>query len=148
MLNIQFLDEGGTSCKAAVLPIVEQVAPATYDSATDGTTAVVIQPTNAGGLAPFGGSFVNQGCSPLAVVVTYVKGGNCTPCDDPDVLSTEQIKWTIPANAVAPIPDGFWTEIEYTLVNAANDAKVQTVSFQSSYTPDCPNCSILLSDVT
>lgn len=147
MLNIQFLETGSKGCKSAVLPVVEQVPETTFNSTTDGTIATVIAPTNELKVAPRGGTFINKGCSDLNLVIKYVTGGNCEPCDDPDKLTTKEIKWVIPKNAQAPIPDGFWTEISYVLATAANDAKEQFVSFQSSYTPDCPSCTILLEDV-
>lgn len=145
MAQIQLLDAAKSGCKAATLPITVQPAMATYNSTTDGTTAVTIAPVGAN--APYGGSFINKGCSDLIVTISFIVGGNCESCDDPDALTTTDILWTIPANSISPIPDGFWTELEYVLATAANDSKVQTVKFQSSYTPDCPTCAVLLADV-
>jgi hypothetical protein len=145
MSKIQLLDTVKSGCKAAVLPIVVQEAAVTFDTATDGTAPTTITPT--GTLAPYGGSFLNKGCADITATISYVTGGNCETCDDPDTLTSSDIVWTIPANSITEIPEGFWTEINYVLATAANDDKLQTVSFESAYTPDCPDCSVLLADV-
>lgn len=147
MSLIHFLDSTDSGCKAPVLPIIEQVAEVTFNTALDGTVPTVILPTNAAGLVPYAGSFVNKGCEDLLVTISYVGGGDCLPCNNPDALTTTDLTWTIPANSVTEIPGGFWTQISYVLENAANDNKLQYVSFNSAYSPDCPSCAIALADV-
>ncbi len=145
MPQIQFLETATSGCKSATLPITVQEAPVTFDTATDGTTPTVIAPT--GTLAPYGGTFINRGCADLTATISFVGGGNCQTCDDPDALTATDIDWVIPANSAVEIPEGFWTQISYVLNTAASDDKLQTVSFQSAYTPDCPDCVVLLADV-
>lgn len=143
MATIQFLDSNKGGCKGAVLPTVIQEAPITFDTATDGTVATVIAGGAAGDAAPYGGTFINKGCEDLIATVTYLEGSDCDSCTV-DTLSTADVVWNIAANTASEIPNGFWTSISYVLANAAADAKLQTVTFQSSYTADCPECAVLI----
>ena len=145
MANIQFLDSNKGGCKGAVLPTVIQEPQVTFDSTTDGTVATVVSGGKAGDAAPYGGTFINKGCEDLTATITYLVGSDCDSCTV-DTLTTETIDWVIGANTASEIPNGFWTEISYVLANAAADAKLQMVSFQSCYTPDCPECSVLIPD--
>lgn len=139
--SIQILDTAKSGCKGAVLPTVVQDTQ-TFNTALDGTVATVIVPT--GTEALYGGTFVNKGCSDITVTITYLAGSDCEPCNDPDTLVTTDLSWTIYANTSGPIPDGFWSQVSYVLDTAASDAKIQSVKFQSCYTPDCPSCTVTL----
>lgn len=142
-MNIQFLDSAKSGCKGAVAPIVIQEPQVVFDSTTDGTTATAIVGGVAGDPAPYGGSFINKGCEDLIAVITYLQGSTCEPCDT-ETITTVDVTVTVPANTVFDIPAGFWTGISYTLANAATDVKTQMVTFQSFYTPDCPECIVVL----
>lgn len=142
--QIQLLETAKNGCKSATLPIVVQEPKITFNDALDGTAPTTITPTDP--RAPYGGSFVNKGCADLEVTINYIDGGNCEACDDPDTLTPVPLTWVVPGNSISQIPDGFWVDIEYVLLTAANDSKPQEVSFQSCYTPDCPTCAVLLAD--
>ena len=144
MAQVTILPAAEKTCKAAVLPVTHQEPEVVFDTATDGTAPTIIGPIAAGAPAPHGGTFINRGCEDLIVEITYINGGNCEPCDDPDTLTAVTIPWTIYANTQADIPEGFWSVISYTLSAAANDNKLQRVSFQSCYTPDCPDCTVFV----
>lgn len=132
----------GVKCQAATAP-VSILDKKIFNSTLDGTTATIIGPVTSGNAAYFGGIFENKGCEDLILEITYLQGGDCEPCNDADTLSTVVVPWVIPANTKEKIPAGFWTQISYTLENAANDAKIQKVLFKSSYTPECPECIVL-----
>ena len=142
-MNIQFLDSAKSGCKGAVAPIVIQEAPIVFDAATDGTTATVISGGASAAPAPYGGSFINKGCEDIIATITYLQGSTCEPCDT-ETITTTDVVVTIPSNTVFDVPAGFWTQISYVLNAAATDVKTQTVTFQSFYTPDCPECLVVL----
>lgn len=144
-MNIQFLDSAKSGCKGAVLPVVVQETPITFNTTTDGTVATVITAGAAGDPAAYGGSFINKGCEDLNLTATYLSGSTCDSCDT-ETITTVDIDIVVPANTVFDIPAGFWTQLSYTLVNAATDVKPQTVTFQSFYTPDCPECVVVIPD--
>ena len=131
------------TCDAAVAPLTI-VDKQIFDSTTDGTTATVIGPVASGDPAFYGGVFNNSGCVPLLLEITYLEGGNCEACDDPDVLTTVVKDWVIDPNKREAIPDGFWTQISYVLETAANDAKKQIVGFKSCHKVDCPDCLVIV----
>lgn len=142
-MNIQFLNGAKSGCKGAVAPIVVQEAPVVFDTATDGTAPTVIVGAASTEPAPYGGSFINKGCEDLTATITFLQGSDCDSCTV-DTLTTVDVGVVVPANTVFEIPDGFWTQISYVLNNAAADAKLQTVTFQSFYTPDCVECLVLV----
>lgn len=140
---IQFLDTAKEGCKGAVAPIVIQPSELLFNTAADGTTATVISGGASGAAAPYGGTFINRGCTDLEVTATYLQGTTCEPCDT-ETITTIVVPFIVPANTSMEIPKGFWTELSYVLAAAATDAKPQSVKFQSFYTPDCPECIIVL----
>lgn len=142
MANIQFLDGAKSGCKGAVSPIIVQEAPIVFNTALDGTAPTVITGAATGEAVPYGGTFINRGCEDLTATITFLNGSDCDSCSV-DTLSPAPVNIVVPANTVFEMPSGFWTGISYVLNNAAADEKVQTVSFQSFYTPDCPECVIL-----
>ena len=133
----------GVKCKAATAPITI-MDKKVFNAALDGTTATVIGPAASGDPAFYGGVFENKGCENLLLEITYLQGGDCNPCNNTDVLTPIVKTWTIPGNTKEKIPAGFWTQISYVLTNAANDSKVQNVLFKSAYTPECPECAVLV----
>lgn len=143
MASIQFLDSNTTGCKGAVLPTVIQEAEVVFDTATDGTIPTVITGGATGDAAPYGGTFINKGCSSITATITYLSGATCDPCDTETIVPVD-VPWVIQPNTVSEIPSGYWTQISYVLDTAATDLKTQSVSFQSCYTADCVECQVAL----
>ena len=139
--TIQFF-EPKSGCKAAIEPILVQPAKEVLVEGDQAITDIVAGAT--GDPAPYGGAFVNKGCKDLIIDITYLVGGDCDGCNNPDTLATSVIPFTVPANSVTPIPDGFWSLIAGGLEAAVPANQTQTVSFLSCYTPDCPDCFIYL----
>lgn len=150
---ISFLDsQVGSSCKKAVAPIILQDG-ATFaaDGSGDslGAAPVIVADIAALDPAHYGGQIVTRGCKDVLVELQYLDGDDCEPCTDPDALALIPISVIVPANSSFPLPDGFWQDLQVTLVDDAaapvdlTGTAVQNVMVYSCYTPECPECAVM-----
>lgn len=143
MAVLRRLNTAKSGCKGAVAPIFLQEAPVLFNTALDGTVATVIGPVLSGDPAYCGGVITNAGCEDLVATVTFLNGADCDSCSI-DTIVPVDIVITVPGNTEYELPTGFWSQISYVLAAAATDNKPQTVTFETSYTPDCPECIVLV----
>lgn len=137
-----------SSCRKAVAPIVVDFVPLPI-AVAGGDTAATLHTAASGSPAVWGGQIINTGCDRLKVDISYLDGDDCDPCTNPDTLTTVVITQFIEKDVVGiQIPDGYWTNIDVTVVDAAGAATVSPngtlVTGGAAWNPGCTDCTVLV----
>lgn len=140
--------DAGSACRKAVAPKVIDFVPLAI-AAGAGDAATALHTVAAGGEAIWGGQIMNTGCDRLKVDITYLDGDDCDPCTNPDTLTTVVITQFIEKDVVGiQIPDGYWTNIDVTVVDAADTSLASvngtTVSGGAAWNPGCTDCVVMV----
>ena len=136
------------SCRKAVAPVVVDIVPLDI-AALAGDTPAALHTVASGSPAVWGGQILNSGCDRLKVDITYLDGDDCDPCTNPDTLTTVVITQFIEKDVVGiQIPEGYWTNIDVTVVDAAGAATPSVNGTQvtggAAWNPGCTDCVVMV----
>ena len=146
------------NCKKAVAPVVVQGSVEIAVGAGD--TPVELTGLVAGDAAANWGTLINEGCTPIIVEVTFLDGDDCDSCTT-DTLTTAPEYFLLKGNQGYTLPESFISAVNVVTVDSAaltgdnatdyaGAAAVitanegNTVSFDSSYAPECASCVVLV----
>lgn len=145
------LDNSQSQCLKASLPVVYQVFKNPVPIG-DGATPVSLLTVPTGDLMGYGGQVDNRGnCFNLLVSVTYWGGADCNKCSILNLTSVVET-FTVKAGDVFNIPAGYWSLIQWSIVDDSGTATTAVVdgtfSFYSSHTPACSGCTPTVGQLT
>jgi hypothetical protein len=149
MQAIQFFNSNTstTGCLTAVAPVTYQ-SDVLVKTGTGSTGQDLLAVLPSGEPAAFGGQIINTGCFGLLATIFYLEGDDCDTCTTPDTLTVVKQQIKVPKATSFPIPDGFYTQINFQTIdvngNPVDVTAEQTVSLYSSYKPNCPTCKVLV----
>lgn len=136
---MQYLFGGAAAASCSTSP--KAVAPVITDetltiAALGGAVAANVFLGVAGDPAPYGG-YINKtvSCDAVKLVVSYLDGADCDPCNDPDALTAVDVEITIPASASGvALPPGYISKITAQVVDSAGVGKASALGGDVQFT--------------
>jgi hypothetical protein len=136
---MQFIFGGAAAASCSTAP--KAVAPLVTDetlviAAGAGATAADVYAPAVGDSAAYGG-FISKtvSCDAVKLVVSYLDGADCEPCNDPDALTLVDETITIPAGATGvALPPGYIAKITAQVVDSAGVGKNSTLGGNVQFT--------------
>ena len=149
-MDFTFSPQMAPTCAPAVAPNVAQYFGTV--AAASGATPISAITLASGAKALSSVLISNSGCKPLRVTATYLTGGDCNTCNDPDVLVPVTVNIDVPGRVSKwELAPGFISAVSFVTLDvvgtagtATNVTNAQDVVMYGTSSLVCPDCAILV----